>query len=381
MLRFKPFKNSILTEATKKEAPGILHIEHPSDRLFDGTKEANHALKTLRGVALSRTPVTRKIDDKMSFQAIRDESGRVGVKYKGTGSKYNFSNDDIERQHGHKPYLAEPLKALLAHTHKVLPNKAGEYQGGFMSTPENRTEKGGHIKHTPNTISYSVKKDSPEGKKLAQSKVSMTIHSELVGAKKKAKPILDQSSFRNHPDVHLVGHTVSKEEQKLSPADKKTVLTHISKAQNLLKDHDHGHLAGHSETLRRYINSTVDSGEKPSVEGYRAHLGLAHDKKIEKLKTEKARAAKTETKNAALAHIETHGDKFRKSLQIHGHLQAATNALARSLNRTAHGGYKHHIGDKESGPEGFVANGLKIVDREDFSKANRAKGSLLKAKK
>jgi hypothetical protein len=32
------------------------------------------------------------------------------------------------------------------------------------------------------------------------------------------------------------------------------------------------------------------------------------------------------------------------------------------------------------GPEGFVANGLKVVDREEFSKANRAKGALLKAK-
>lgn len=381
MLGFKSFQNSILTEAAKKEAPGIQHIEHPSDRLFDGPKEAQHALKTLRGVALGRTPVTRKIDDKMSFQAIRDASGRVGVKYKGTGSQYNFSNDDIERQHGHKPYVGEPLKALLAHAHKVLPNKAGEYQGGFMSTPETRTEKGGHIKHTPNTISYSVKKDSPEGKKLAGSKVSMTIHSELTGPKKKAKPILDQSGFRSHPDVHLVDHTVSKEEQKLSPADKKAVLTHISKAQKLMKDHSHDHLAGHSETLRRYINSTVDTGEKPSIEGYRAHLGLAHDKKIEKLKTEKARNAKTQEKNAALAHVETHGDNFKKSLNIHGHLQAATNALARSLNRTAHGGYKHHIGDKETGPEGFVANGLKIVDREDFSKANRARSALLRAKK
>lgn len=381
MLGFKSFQNSILTEATKKEAPGIQHIEHPSDRLFDGQKAATHAVKTLRGIALGRTPVTRKIDDKMSIQAIRDTSGRVGVKYKGTGSQYNYSNDDIERQHGHKPYVADPLKTILAHAHKVLPNKAGEYQGGFMSAPQNRSEKGGRIGHTPNTITYSVKKDSPEGKKLAKSKVSMVIHSELVGKKKKARPITSLGEFGSHPDVHLVDHTVSKEEQKLSAADKKAVLSHVSRAEKIMKDHSYDHLSGHEETLRRYINSTVDSGEKPSIEGYKAHLGLAHDKKIEKLKTEKARQAKLKEKHSAINHIDSNAEHFDRTLQIHGHLQAATNTLARSLNRTAHGGYKHHIGDKESGPEGFVANGLKVVDREEFSKANRAKSALLRAKK
>ena len=379
MQRFRLFVESYLIEA--KEGGGILHIEHPSDRSFDGKKEANHALTTLRGVAMGRTPVTRKIDDKMSFQVKRDQEGRVGVKYKGTGSSYNFSNDDIERQHGEKPYLAGPLKTLLAHAHKVLPNKTGEYQGGFMSTPETREEKGGRISHTPNTVSYSVKKDSPEGKKLANSKVSMAIHTELKGPKRTASPILNHSEFRSHPDVHLVNHSVSKEEQKLPPAAKKTVVGHITAAQKLMKNHDYGHLSGHEQHLRTYVNSTLDTGEKPNIEGYKSHLTKKWNKEIDKVKTEKAKGQKASQRDASVAHVDTHKDAFNRSFEIHHHMQQATNALADSLNKTAHGGIRTEIGGKESGGEGFVAKGLKIVNRNEFSKANRARTAILKGKK
>jgi hypothetical protein len=380
MQSFSVFIESFLVEA-KADAPGILHIEHPSDRTFDGHEAAHHAVNTIKGVVQGKTPVTRKIDDKMSFQVKREKDGRVGVKYKGTGSTYNYSEADVDKQHGHKPYLAKPLKAVLAHAHKILPKGRGEYQGGFMSTPESREERGGKIRHTPNTLTYSVPKNSEEGKKLSNSQVSVTIHSKLVGPKRKAKPITDQSSFQSHPDVHLVDHTVSKSEQKLSAGDKKAVLTHVAAASKLLKSHSYDHLSGHNETLRRYVNSTVESGEKPNVEGYKKHLAARWNKDIQGVKTEKAKNAKATSRDAALSHVDTNKEHFKRSFDIHHHVQQATNLLANSLNKTAHGGYEHHIGEKESGPEGFVANGVKVVNRTEFSKANRARGALLKAQK
>ena len=39
--------STFLTEAA---VGGIQHIEHPSDRLFEGPDAAHHALKTLKGV-------------------------------------------------------------------------------------------------------------------------------------------------------------------------------------------------------------------------------------------------------------------------------------------------------------------------------------------
>lgn len=364
-----------------KEAPGIIHTEHVADRTFDGSVEAHHAINTLYGVINNKVPITRKIDDKMSFQTKRDGTGKVGVKYKGTGSTYNYSEADIEKQHGHKPYLAGPLKHVLKHVGKVLPKAVGEYQGGFMSTPDSRKETDGKIEHTPNTLSYSVHKNSEEGKKLAKSKVSLTIHTKLVGPKKKAVPITDTSGFESHPDVHMVDHTVSKSEQSISKKQKEDILSHVNAAKEHMKTHSYDHLQGHSANLRTYVNSTVDSGETPSVEGYKKHVSSKYNREIEKLKSDKGKSGKINTRDDSLSKIESNKDAFKKTFAIHHHIQTATNMLANSLNDTAAGSFDHHIGGKKSGPEGFVAKGLKIVNRQEFSKANREKGALLKGKK
>ena len=372
---------SFLSEAVE-HVGGIQHIEHPSDRTFDGKDAAQHAVNTLRSAATGSSPISRKIDDKMSYNVIKTPDGRVGVKYKGAGSHYNFTPEDVDTQHGHKPYLAHPLKLLLEHLPKVLPDRPGEYQGGYMSDPSMRTISNGRISHQPNTIEYSVPTDTKEGQKLRNSKVSTVIHSELTGPNREAHPVTDLSEFKEHPDVHMVSHLVSHDEQHgIDPVAKRQALSHLDRAEKLMKNHTYDHLSGHEIPLRTYINSTVSSGEEPTVEGYKAHLARSHQKKIDAVKMQKTKDAKTAERDAALKHVEENAKSFDKSLKIHGHVQQATNILARALSKTAHGGYGHAIEGKETGPEGFVSGGLKIVDRGEggFSQANRARSAILRA--
>lgn len=376
MLSFKQF----LSE-DKKPVAGIQHIEHPSDRSFDNKDAAHHALETLRGVAHGKLPITRKIDDRMSFHAIRTPEGKVGVKYKGPGAHYNFSASDIDKQHGHKPYLVGPMKALHKHLSKVLPKHPGEYQGGYMSEPHSREVKDGHISHTPNTIEYHTPLHGEEGQKLHKSKVSMTIHTELKGEHKTPHPITNTSHFQSHADVHMVHHLVSPEERKLPSEVKSSAEHHLNAAAELMKNHQYHHLAGHEITLRSYINKTVDNGSTPSVAGYKAHLSAVHQKKIDAVKTAAAKERKTAEMNAAISHVNSHKKAFGKSLEIHHHLQQATNYLARGLDHAGGGGFHTRIGGKAAGGEGYVANGLKVVDREGFSKANRERSAILKASK
>jgi len=365
----------------KKPAAGIQHIEHPSDRSFDSKEAAHHALDTLRGVAAGKTPITRKIDDRMSFHAIRTPEGKVGVKYKGPGSHYNFSASDIDKQHGHKPYLVGPLKALHKHLGKVLPKHAGEYQGGYMSEPHTREVKDGHISHTPNTIEYHAPLHSEEGQKLHKSKVSMTVHTELKGPDKTAHPITDTKHFGSHPDVHMVHHLVAPHERKLSQEVKSSAEHHLNQAEKLMKDHTYHHLAGHEITARSYINKTVTSEETPTVSGYKKHLEAVHQKKIDAVKTAAAKERKTAAMKADIAHVTKNKEHFAKSFEIHHHLQQATNHLARGLDAAGGGGFHTKISGKASGGEGYVANGLKVVDREGFSKANRERSAILRAGK
>lgn len=378
MFTFKQF----FTEA-KDPAPGILHLEHPSDRVFDGKDAAEHAHKTLVDVAAGQAPLTRKIDDRVSFQAIRTEDGRVGVKYKGPGSHYNFSQKDIETQHGHKPHLVSTLGPVLKHIGKVLPKTPGEYQGGFLSTPETRTVSGGKINHKPNTISYSVPEKTPEGQKLKASKVSMVVHTELKGPNKEAHPILSMGQFAQHPDVHQMSHIVDDKEKALDPKNESTakINEHLSKARQLLSNHDYAHLEGHSDMLRTYINQTVRNGSTPNVSEYAKHVAAHHEREIGKVKMQKTKQEKMARAAADAEHISKNKSAFAKTFQIHGHLQAATNLISRQLGAQAHGGYDHTIDDKPTHPEGFVANGLKIVDRQGFSAANLLKGDKFKQQK
>ncbi len=374
------FKQYIpLLSEQKKPVRGILHLPHPSEAAFNTRKGAvGSTLSKIQGVISGRTPITRKIDDRMSFQAIRTPEGKVGVKYKGTGATYNFSAEDIKKQHSEKPYIAGPLTNILNHVHKVLPKGTGEYQGGYLSSLEDRTEEDGNIGHKPNTIRYSVDKNSAEGKKLAKAPLSIALHSRIA-ADGSTSPI-GEGELQEHPDVHLMSHLVSSEERKLSPEAKRKALEHIAAAKKLSKDHSHDHHEGHEETLLRYANSTVDSGEKPSAKGYTKFLQQDHQKKIDKVKTDKAKAQKTEVMKASINHVNDNLDKFDRTFEVHHHIHQATQAVANALSKTAHGGYSHKINGQEAAGEGFVSGGMKFVPRA-FTEANRKRSAELKAQK
>jgi Family of unknown function (DUF6267) len=377
MFGFKQY-SPLLTEA-KKPVRGILHLPHPSESAFASRKGAvGSTLSKIQGVISGRAPLTRKIDDRMSFQAIRTPEGKVGVKYKGTGATYNFSAEDIKKQHSEKPYIAGPLMNIHKHIHKVLPEGPGEYQGGYLSALEDRTEEDGKIGHKPNTIHYSVNKNSPEGKKLAKAPLSIVLHSRI--AEDGSTTPIGEGELQEHPDVHLMSHLVSTDERRLSPEAKRKALEHIAAAKNLSKDHSHGHHEDHEETLVRYANSTVDSGEKPSAKGYTKFLQQDHQKKIDKVKTEKAKAQKAEAMRAAINHVNDNLDKFDKTFEVHHHIHQATQAVANALSKTAHGGYSHHIDGQEAAGEGFVSGGMKFVPRA-FTEANRKRSAELKAQK
>ena len=368
-----------LTE--KSEAPGIQHIEHPADRIFDGKDAAKHALSTVSNVANKRGDISRKLDDRMSFQVVKTADGKVGVKYKGAGAHYNFSEKDVVDQHNHKPYLVGPLTSILKHIKKVLPDRAGEWQGGFMSTPETRDDSGGVISHQPNTIKYSVPANSTEGKKLKRSKLSIAIHSELKGPNKKAEPVTDTSEFKQHPDVHIHSHVVEPKEKNIEGTRRGLIIGHIKAARQSMKDMPYEHLAGHEQTSRQYINSAGSNLERPNSTGYIKYLKAWHQKKIDSVKTQKSKDDKAASRDAAINHIKKNKAAFDQTFNSHHHLQQATNLLARALGRSATGGFDHEINGERTGPEGFVSNGLKIVDRAGFSAANRARGEALKAKR
>lgn len=143
--------------------------------------------------------------------------------------------------------------------------------------------------------------------------------------------------------------------------------------------HDFHDIVGkHNEHITTYINKTVRDDSKPTTKGLRSHIEARHQKNVDSVKTPAAKATKTASMNADLAHHDTHEKHFDTALKIHHHIQSAKNILVHGLNKAnaTHGGMEHHIDGKETHPEGYVAhhNGqsIKLVNRGEFSKANFA---------
>jgi len=165
----------------------------------------------------------------------------------------------------------------------------------------------------------------------------------------------------------------------LSPEESAKVEHHLAKAEeihNKLPAEHHDIIGKHEDHFSTYINKTVRTGEKPSTEGLRSHIASRMGNEIDKVKTDKAKAQKTENMNNALAHHDAHESHFAKALQIHHHIQAAKDILTHGLHRAqeTHNPMSQSIEGKKTNPEGYVVQHkgqiVKMVNRKEFSQAN-----------
>ena len=143
-------------------------------------------------------------------------------------------------------------------------------------------------------------------------------------------------------------------------------------------------LRRHQDHLEQYINSTVRSGDKPTVEGFSKLVSDKSQKDIDKVKTQAAKDRYLRQHADAIKDINDNSKHIKAALELHGHLQNAKNVLARVLSKN--NDFEHSIGDEQTGPEGHVVwdkndNATKIVDRAEFSRQNFLRGKMQQLKK
>jgi hypothetical protein len=399
MINFTNF----LTESLDVEK--LKHLEHVEDHIIHGGHEGvSHAADTLNDVndflsgKKTDTKITTKYDGAPSVVfGINPENGKFFVGSKSVfnaSPKINYTDEDIEENHGHAPGLVAKLKLALKELPKIMPKKGGVYQGDLMFGKEDVRDEGKDFSFTPNTITYSAEKNSEQGIKIANSKVGIVVHTQYLGKRGKHAKLSDmhadfnvnQKSFQDSKDVFRVNPEV--QSAKISGMEKKEYKKHLEDALNEYKNQDldiHEVLDGHDILLKTYINSTVRDGSKPSSAAYIKFLQTKYEKELAKLKSEKARATKQEEMDTILSHVKSHKKQFDSILKMHDSLQKAKDVLTRALSDSAVTGFKTTIGGKPTKPEGFVAikNGRpsKLVDRAEFSAANFAGGAFQKASK
>lgn len=380
----KSFTQFLLAE--EAEPAKLKHIEHAEDLHIDqGHEGFKHAVdvlnKTKKHVEGGKqsSDVTVKYDGSPSVvYGHHPETGKFFVATKSAfnkNPKVNYTNDDIEKNHGHAPGLVSKLKSALKHLPKVAPSK-GVFQGDLMHTPEDHVHGKEAVSFKPNTITYTAKGE--EAAKAKKSKLGFVTHTEYKGKNfesMSAEPVKSHEGFGSHADVHHISPAYQGSGKKLTPALSNSYHEHLAAAAEHEDKIDHEKIAPMKEHLKTYINSTIRSGDKPSVEGLKAHVMAKHQKLIDGVTTEKSKANKTAKMEADKSTIDSSKSHLNHALKTYEHVQAAKNVLVHHMNKD-YSGFEHHLGDKSANPEGYVASHkgqlTKLVDRHEFSAANFA---------
>ena len=386
------FKDFLSEDASEEK---LTHLEHAEDHVIHGGaagfSHAYHNLKDVHDKLTGKenaTKVTMKYDGSPSvIFGTNPENGKFFVATKSAfnkNPKINYTPEDIERNHGHAPGLVEKLKAALEHLPKTTPKK-GVYQGDIMHTRGDVQTHGNKVKFTPNTITYAADKNSPHGQAALNSQIGVAVHTAYKGKTlqdMKAQYAPELNSFKKNKDVHLISTEHPLDQLDYSPRDQQQFAKHMKAAAMLHRatgEDAFEAVQKHQVPLKTYINSTIRHGTNPSISGYIEHLTNAHQKKINAVKTEKAKAQKSALAQIDLDHVKKNRAGFNRVLQMHRRLQKAKDILTRTLSSNSE--FEHSIRGKKAKPEGFVAvrhnRPTKLVDRREFSAANFNRDSSL----
>jgi len=406
MLKLKQYLQVIQEEA--EEGAKLKHITHAEDRpLFHGAAGYGHAKGALQqahqhmATGKSDSNLTTKYDGSPSIvYGHHPESGKFFVATKSAFNKtpkLNYTSKDVQANHGHAPGLADKMNAALKHLPKIAP-KQGIYQGDVMhsggkskANPKGDvTMKDGKASYTPNTITYAH--SGPEAETAKKSKFGIVTHTQYHGKdmhSMQAKPLTSHAGFNQHPDVHQTSAHLDTSKVAYDKKKQDEFHQHMGEAEKIHKEHGssmytaiHPQHSGEAGHLGTYINSTVRTGEKPSVKGFQQHVQSHYEKKAAKVSTPKAKEAHTGEGAAQVAHVEKHKEHYGNLLQMHGHLANAKHVLTGALDahHSGGGGVEHSINGTKTNPEGYVVHHAneptKLVNRSEFARAN-----LLKTRK
>ena len=375
----------------------LKHLEHAEDHIIHGGEEGLvHAADNLNDLhslltgGKSKSKVTTKYDGSPSVAfGINPENGKFFVGSKSVfnvNPKINYTEEDIDRNHGHAPGLAQKLKVALKHLPKVMPKDAkgapsGVYQGDFLYDKNDLEDEDGKYKFAPNTITYAAPKDSSMGRKVGASQMGFVIHTKYKGknlADMKAGFDVDHSKFKQDPDVNLVNPEINDTSKSVySPVQQAEYNKHLEAATENYRNTSSDtlkNLGKHDAYIKPYINQTVRDGTTPSVDDYKSSLEDKRDKEVAKVKTEAAKQKKASVYDELITDLNNNKQDYGRAFAIHHHLQKAKDVLVSALGNPTE--FEHTVGGKKVKPEGFVSirNGrpTKLVDRAEFSRLNFA---------
>ena len=381
------------------EAKANTHLTHLEELVLTqgakGYKQAKsfliELLKNLAGNSNTKINTSVKWDGAPAiFTGINPDNGKFFVGTKSVFNKVpkiNYTMEDIDMNHGQAPGLADKLKLALQYFPSL--GIKNILQGDFMfdSSMIKNTNIDGkpHLSFRPNTITYAVESDSELGKDIAAAKIGIVFHTtyqslqsgasfgaDVSGLNKTRNVWFDDAFFKDSTGIVTLTVEEAKEVQSL-----------IKKADSIKINYDNLPAAD----LNVYLNKEIKSGQfvnnpKVSFKAFQKwYKENRIDKRVAKLKSEKGRMKAIAAGQEQMKLFQRRQQDIINLFQVSKLLSEAKLIFVRKYNNAIYN-TKHFVDDGKGGlrvtaPEGYVAvdrigNGVKFVDRVEFSRANFA---------
>jgi len=347
-------------------------------------------LETLKGNSKSHVQTSVKWDGAPAiFAGINPENGKFFVGTKSIFNKdpkINYTPQDVIDNHGHAPGLVDKLIKAL----KYLPSLGIKniLQGDFMFDDEMLEVVGidrePHYRFKPNTIVYAVPVDSDLGREIGQSKFGIVFHTTYDSLDSGASYGADVSNLNRPPGVWFddAFFTDDTGTVTLTENEESHVRALVKEADIINNKINYSELP--SEFLNIYINNEIRGGQflenaEKSYQGFLSWYSTRVEKKVDSLKTEKGKMRSFARGEDQLKHFESKKEDILNLFEVSRLLFEAKNVFINKYNNAVYN-TKHFIDDGSgdliaSNPEGYVAvdhegNGVKFVDRLEFSRAN-----------
>lgn len=413
MLSFKQFLDEHILDHLAGGSSG--HYGHLADNAFHGAKSAvaGHALmsKMVDKGGKNGIEGQKKTDGSVSVVTVKNSKNSpfhnpshpesaVGVAYKGRmaaktvpdNERVSYSADDIKKHYGEGHHLVAPLTTLLQHAHKIHASDS-IIQHDIHSTDPKKDlthNKDGSVSWQPNTIKNTA--HGEEAKKISNAKVILASHTKLTRGKdgELEGTGLAKSDLKQHNDVYNVNLDIDKPTHSQMYDHLRSIASHIqSKEQRAHLDKVGS--ASYNGMLERFTNSKVNAGEYGGKEhsplshsDFRKFTEAAHNKEIDKAKSEKGKAAKTAERDKQLGEIDSHKSSIEHAFKLHNTMTHAAHDYVNFADKNDKSPITHELPDGKGGfskskPEGFVPrtskfvkpNGQKINQRAEFNKTNK----------
>ena len=349
-------------------------------------------LEELKGNVDSKVKTSVKWDGAPAiFAGINRENGKFFVGTKSIFNKVpkiNYTPEDVQRNHGHAPGLVDKLVKAL----RYLPGLGIQkiLQGDFMFDDEmiSTIDVDGepHYAFKPNTITYAAPVNSKFGQEIAESKFGIVFHTTYDSLDGGASFGADVSGLNKVPGVWVddAYFTDDTGTVTLTEDEEAKVKELVAAADQVNGNINYDDLP--MDLLNIYINSEIKGGQfledpEKSFLGFKEWYSGRLQTRIDSLKSERGRTKATEKGQLMLSSIDDRREDLLNLFKISRLLFEAKNIFIQKYNNAVYN-TKHFIDDGSgdlvvSNPEGYVAvdhigNGVKFVDRLEFSKANFA---------